>query len=389
MPALTDAELTVLGLLVEQPRHGYELERVIEDRGIRAWTALGFSSIYYVLDKLAKRGLIEATGGPRSGKSRATFQATPSGVELCADATREALTTLTPVHARVLIAMANSPGLPDAEVRSGLTTRLAAVRAQLAEVRATRARQEPLPDAAAAIFDYSEAMLTADLTWTESVLAKETAMEKYDVKKAHRALYAPPSKDFTVVDVPALQYLAVDGHGDPNTAPEYTNAVEALYGIAYSVKFASKKTLGRDFVVGPLEGLWRADDPTVFLTREKAKWDWTMMINQPDWVTEEMVREAAESVAKKKDNPALAEVRLRTLTEGTSVQILHLGSYDDETPTLHRLHDEYLPAHELTFNGDHHEIYLSDPRRTAPDKLKTVLRQPVKPLRTRSAPAES
>ena len=214
-------------------------------------------------------------------------------------------------------------------------------------------------------------------------------MEKYDVKKAHSTLYAPSSKDFTVVDVPALQYLAVDGHGDPNMAPEYTHAVEALYGIAYSVKFASKKTLGRDFVVGPLEGLWRADDPTVFLTREKAKWDWTMMINQPDWVTEEMVREAAESVAKKKDNPALARVQLRTLAEGTSVQILHLGSYDDETPTLHRLHDEYLPEHDLTFNGDHHEVYLSDPRRTAPEKLKTVLRQPVKPLRTRSAPAES
>ncbi|WP_409466459.1 GyrI-like domain-containing protein [Amycolatopsis sp. GA6-003] len=389
MPALTDAELTVLGLLVEQPRHGYELERVIEDRGIRAWTALGFSSIYYILDKLAKRGLIETTGAPRSGKSRATFQATPAGVELCADATREALAALTPVHARVLIAMANSPVLPDAEVRSGLTARLAAVREQLAEVQATRARQEPLPDAAAAIFDYSEAMLTADLTWTETVLAKETAMEKYDVKKAHRALYSPSSKDFTVVDVPALQYLAVDGHGDPNTAPEYQNAVEALYGIAYSIKFASKKNLGRDFVVGPLEGLWRADDPAVFVARDKAKWDWTMLINQPDWVTEEMVREAAESVAKKKDNPALAEVRLRTLTEGASVQILHLGSYDDETPTLHRLHDEYLPEHGLTFNGDHHEIYLSDPRRTAPDKLKTVLRQPVKPLGTRSAPAES
>ncbi|MFD2472703.1 GyrI-like domain-containing protein [Amycolatopsis silviterrae] len=388
MPALTDAELTVLGLLVEQPRHGYDLERVIEERGVRAWTALGFSSIYYVLDKLAKRGLIEATGAPRSGKSRATFQATQSGIEACADATREALTTLTPVHARVLIAMANSPVLPDAEVLSGLTARRTALRDQLAEVRATRARQEPLPSAASAIFDYSEAMLTADLTWTESVLSKETAMDKYDVKKAHRALYSPSSKDFAVVDVPALRYLAADGHGDPNTAPEYTNAVEALYGIAYAVKFASK-ALGRDFVVGPLEGLWRADDPAVFLTREKEKWDWTMLISQPDWVTEEMVQDAAARVAKKKDNPALANVQLRTLHEGTSVQILHLGSYDDETPTLNRLHHEYLPEHGLTFNGDHHEIYLSDPRRTAPEKLKTVLRQPVKPLGKRSAPAES
>nr|WP_027927980.1 GyrI-like domain-containing protein [Amycolatopsis benzoatilytica] len=203
-------------------------------------------------------------------------------------------------------------------------------------------------------------------------------MEKYDVKKAHRALYAPPKDEFSVVDVPALQYLAVDGHGDPNTAPEYVNAVEALYGVAYAVKFACKKTLGQDSVVGPLEGLWRAKDPSVFLTRRKEEWDWTMMISQPDWVTAEMVQRAVESVAKKKDNAALAKLRLRTLEEGKSVQILHVGSYDDEAPTLDRLHREYLPSHQLTFNGDHHEIYLSDPRRTAPEKLKTVLRQPVK-----------
>jgi len=375
---LTDAELTVLGLLAEQPRHGYELERVIEERGIRSWTALGFSSIYYLLDKLAKRGLIEAIAAPRSAKSRATFQVTEDGRAQCADATREALAELTPVHARVLIAMANSPGLPDADVTAGLTERLTALRGQLAEVQATRAAQEPLPSAAAAIFDYSEAMLAADLAWTEGVLTKETALEKYDVKKAHRALYAPPKDEFTVVEVPALHYLTVDGHGDPNTAPEYVHAVEALYGVAYAVKFAAKKALGQDSVVGPLEGLWRAKDPSVFLTRRKEEWDWTMMISQPDWVTEEMVQDAVASTAKKKDNPALAKLRLRTLEEGKCVQILHLGPYDDETPTLDRLHREYLPGHGLTFNGDHHEIYLSDPRRTTPEKLKTVLRQPVK-----------
>jgi DNA-binding PadR family transcriptional regulator len=379
--ALTDGELTVLGLLVEQPRHGYELERVIEERGVRAWTALGFSSIYYVLDKLAKRGLIEATSAASSGKSRATFRATAEGRELCAATTRDALTTLTPIRARVLIAMANSAGLPEADVVMGLTRRLEALRKQLAEVRTTRSGQEPLPLSASAIFDYSEAMLRADIDWTETTvnaLKKGTTMDKYDIKKAHRGLYSPPSKEFTVVDVPELRYIAVDGRGDPNTSSAYSNAVEALYRVAYTLKFTSKNALGRDFVAGPLEGLWRAEDPTVFLTRSKQAWEWTMMISRPAWITEDMVQTAIENVSKKKENPALARVRPFTLIEGTCVQILHIGSYDDETPTLDRLHNEYLPENGLTFNGDHHEIYLSDPRRTAPAKLKTVLRQPVK-----------
>ena len=203
-------------------------------------------------------------------------------------------------------------------------------------------------------------------------------MDKFDVKQAHKRLYSPPSKDFSVVDVPELRYIAVDGRGDPNTSPEYANAIEALYGVAYTLKFASKKTLGRDFVVGPLEGLWRAEDPTVFVARRKQVWEWTMMISQPDWITEEMVRSALSDVATKKSNPALDDVRPHTLVEGTCVQILHIGSYDDETPVLDRLHNHYLAENGLTFNGDHHEIYLSDARRTPPAKLRTILRQPVR-----------
>lgn len=204
-------------------------------------------------------------------------------------------------------------------------------------------------------------------------------MDKYDVKKAYRKLYAPPSKEFTVVDVPEFRYIAVDGRGDPNTSPAYASAIEALYGVAYTLKFASKNTLGHDFVVGPLEGLWRADDPSAFLTRRKDEWEWTLMINQPDWITDAMVRSAIDTVATKKDNAALDDVRVLTLAEGTCVQTLHIGPYDDEAPTLHRLHNSYFPEHGLTFNGEHHEIYLSDARRTAPAKLKTILRQPVKP----------
>lgn len=209
------------------------------------------------------------------------------------------------------------------------------------------------------------------------------ANEKYDVKRAHRELYAPRA-EFTLVEVPPMRYLAVDGHGDPNTAPEYADAIEALFGVAYTVKFRSKRELGRDLVVAPLEGLWRADDPATFVTREKSAWSWTMLISQPDWIDDALVAEAIDAVRAKGDKPALDRLRLDELHEGTCVQILHVGSYDDEAPTLARLHDEWMPQHGLTFNGDHHEIYLSDARRTAPEKLRTVLRQPVRAKSTAS-----
>ncbi|MBT2499202.1 GyrI-like domain-containing protein [Agromyces sp. ISL-38] len=202
--------------------------------------------------------------------------------------------------------------------------------------------------------------------------------EKYDVKRAHRELYSPSAREFAMVDVPPMRYLAIDGHGDPNSAQDYADAVVALYSVAYAVKFRSKREFGRDFVVAPLEGLWRADDPDVFITRDKSAWSWTMLISQPDWISEEHVGEAIAANAKA-PRPALDRLRLERIHEGTAVQILHLGSYDDETATLERLHDEWMPAHGLTFNGDHHEIYLSDPRRTSPEKLRTILRQPVRP----------
>lgn len=214
-------------------------------------------------------------------------------------------------------------------------------------------------------------------------MSAERPAEKYDVKRALKPLYSPSAKDFVVVDVPPMRYLAVDGHGDPNTAPEYARAVEALYGVAYTLKFRSKRELGRDVAVAPLEGLWRADDPAAFVARDKRAWSWTMLIAQPAWIDEPLVTDAVAAVrakAKAGDapNPALDLVQLIELDEGRAVQILHVGSYDDEAPTLARLHDEWMPAHGLTFNGDHHEIYLSDPRRTAPAKLKTILRQPVR-----------
>jgi len=204
-------------------------------------------------------------------------------------------------------------------------------------------------------------------------------MTKVDFKKELKAFYAPSKKAFEVVEVPPMQFLMIDGHGDPNTAQSYQEALEALYALAYKIKFMSKKQLGRDYVVPPLEGLWWADDMESFsVERDKSVWDWTMMIMTPEWVTDELFGQAVEQVRRGKNPAALAKIRLERYDEGLAVQILHVGSYDDEGPILARLHQEFMPANNYVENGKHHEIYLSDPRRVAPEKLKTVLRQPVK-----------
>lgn len=206
-------------------------------------------------------------------------------------------------------------------------------------------------------------------------------MSKVDFKKELKHLYRPSAKDFQLVDVPPMNFLMIDGHGDPNTDQSYSDALEALYGVAYKLKFASKKERGRDYVVPPLEGLWWAGDMDTFtVSRDKSAWDWTMMIMTPDWVSQPMFTEAVEVVGKSKDLPALEKIRLESYHEGLSVQILHIGSFDDEGPTIARLHQEYMPQNGLRENGKHHEIYLSDPRRVAPEKLRTILRQPVKRL---------
>ncbi len=178
---------------------------------------------------------------------------------------------------------------------------------------------------------------------------------KYDVRRELKKWYSPKN----------------------HTSAAYRRAVEALYAVAYTVKFASKGDLGKDFVVGPLEGLWWADDMDDFLARFKDNWQWRLLINVPDWIADDMVEDAKHTALAKKNLPAIPDVRSETLNEGTSAQVLHIGPYDDETPTLSRLHHEYLPANNLRGAGLHHEIYLSDPRKTDPAKLKTILRQPV------------
>ena len=202
-------------------------------------------------------------------------------------------------------------------------------------------------------------------------------MTRYDVKRELKQFYAPTNTDWALVDVPAQQFIAVDGRGDPNTSVDYARAVQALYAVAYTIKFTSKRTLRRDFVVAPLEGLWWSDRPEVFTTRAKDAWQWRMLISQPDWISDDLIDEAKQAAELAKNLPAIADVRRETLREGTSAQLLHVGPYDDEGPVLAKLHHEYLAANNLRMSGLHHEIYLGDPRRTEPAKLKTILRQPV------------
>ncbi|NYI77310.1 GyrI-like domain-containing protein [Nocardioides panzhihuensis] len=199
---------------------------------------------------------------------------------------------------------------------------------------------------------------------------------KTDLKKTLDS-YRARRGEFRVLEVPPLPYLMVDGHGDPNAGGEYADALAALYPVAYKLKFASKSE-GHDYVVPPLEALWWAEDMDAFTrARDKSQWDWTAMIMTPDWITAEMFDEAVARVGAKDRPASLSKVRLETLVEGTCVQTLHIGPYDDEGPVLAEMHDRFIPDQGLRLTGRHHEIYLGDPRRVEPAKLRTILRQPV------------
>ena len=206
-------------------------------------------------------------------------------------------------------------------------------------------------------------------------------MKKLDLKKQYKDLYSPSAKEISVVKVPRFNFIMVSGQIPPiisvADAPDYQAALETLYGLSYTLKFMVKRRTGTDWGVMPLEGLWWADDYSSFTARAKDEWRWTMMIMAPDFITRWMFEEAVARTGKKLGSPP-SSLRLEPYDEGLSVQILHFGSYDDEAPTIKRLHEEFIPQHGLTENGLHHEIYLSDPRKTEASKLKTILRQPVR-----------
>ncbi|MGO4834501.1 GyrI-like domain-containing protein, partial [Rhizobiaceae sp. 2RAB30] len=309
-----------------------------------------------------------------------TYRLTHAGHALHVEHTRRSIAEPEPLYPPLLLGLANWPVLDAEAGAAALAGRGVALDDLALRIKERRAAQAPLPAFVEAMFDYSLAMIAAERAWLgRARKTLEGTMDKTDFRKALKALYNPPSARFELIDVPPLTYFMVDGRGDPNTAPAYAEAVEALYAASYTLKFMSKAELSRDYVVPPLEGLWWADDMTTFVSRQKAEWSWTMMIMIPDFIDRATAERAIEAAVRKKGLPALGLVRVERLEEGRCVQIMHVGSYDEEGPVLKRLHEEFLPGNGLVESGHHHEIYLGDPRKTASEKLKTVLRQPVQP----------
>lgn len=203
-------------------------------------------------------------------------------------------------------------------------------------------------------------------------------MAKIDLKKEQKELYSPSAKTVSEVTVPPMQFIKLDGAGDPN--PQLETVMGTLFALAYTLKFALKKNVGVDYAVMPSEGLWWVDGdaaPSFDTLGDRTRWRWTLMVRQPDAVTAGMFAEAVESVRKKKNPANLDAVRFEPHEDGLAAQVLHLGPYSEEQPTIERLHAHIIESgREL--HGLHHEIYLSDPTRTAPGKLKTIIRQPMR-----------
>jgi hypothetical protein len=221
----------------------------------------------------------------------------------------------------------------------------------------------------------------ADRFWHASPAypSQEDLMDnKIDYKIALKDLYSARSDSFGLVDVPPMQFVMVDGEGDPNVSPGYSRAVNWLFTVSHGLKHEVKRKKGHDYVVPPLEGLWWADNPDDFEAGRKDRWRWSMMIMAPDVVCAEMFN-AVASKSEMKLGDAPTSLRLDTFHEGLSMQHLHVGTYEAEGPKLNELYSKIMPAQKLIRNGHHHEIYLSDARRTEAKKLRTILRQPVRP----------
>ena len=201
--------------------------------------------------------------------------------------------------------------------------------------------------------------------------------DKLDFKKSLKSFYAPKNSEFQLVELPALRYLAIDGIGAPES-DEFSLAIQAIYSTAYPLKFISKAATGKDYAVPPLEALWWADDYSAFTLNERKSWKWTLLSIVPDWITQEHLN-AAITKSLAKGNGRAAHIEFRLIEEGLSYQALYTGPFSGEGSVLANLHDVVMPESGYTFNGLHHEIYLSDMRRTDPEKFKTILRQPVKP----------
>jgi hypothetical protein len=201
-------------------------------------------------------------------------------------------------------------------------------------------------------------------------------LTKIDLKKENKEIYYPSSKKVEILDLPEMKFLMIDGKGDPNTSKEYKDAMETIFPISYKTKFISKKENSQDYVVMPLEGLWWVDNMEEFSLENRNSWKWTVMIRQPPFISKDIINKAITDIEKKKNLPSMSKIYLKSFKEGKAVQIMHIGPYgESESPTVQKLH-EYIENNGYKSRGKHHEIYISDIRRTKPERLRTIIRQP-------------
>ena len=300
---MTNAEAAILSLVVEQPRHGYEIEAVIAERGMRDWTEVGFSSIYYLLKKLEDRGFVVRTTcseGSR-GPARVVYRATEAGVAALRAATIEALSVPQPGDAPFLLGLSNLPLLAPEEVRAALDDYRRALETKQAELAARRSKAGPdAPFFVTAMFDRSLALIRAELVWLsqfEAQYVQEEASAMTEPVSFPPVLFKA-RKEPEIVEVPDTWCLTLSGTGAPES-PEFQQAVEALYGLAYTLKF-QQKAAGRDFKVPPLEGLWWTERPEAFAETPRDQWQWQLLIRMPDGIPEAQVAAAREQAADRK-----------------------------------------------------------------------------------------
>jgi DNA-binding PadR family transcriptional regulator len=350
---MTNAELAVLSLVVETPRHAYEIEQVVAERGMRDWTDVGFSSIYYVLGKMERAGLVEGHSDDTASKgpARRVYSPTPKGFSVWTEASLAALST-TQAKMPFLLGLANLPGLPADRALEAARACQAVLDERLRAVRAKRRSLEQVEWFVDEVFDYSEHSLQSGRDWVAAFVKRfEKRSEAREMPKKMK----PFVPEFA--EMPAVTMAVVHTVGDPTVVG--ATVFPALYGAVYSLKFALKKQ-GVDYKVGPPCARWFGGADWMTIPREKWEAAWAIPI--PESTT--------ELVQKDQKTP----VTIEPWEYGSVAQILHVGTYAEEEPTIRQLHD-FIAAEGYEIAGPHEEEYLSSPAAKAP---KTVIRYQVR-----------
>ncbi|MFQ6083184.1 MAG: helix-turn-helix transcriptional regulator [Candidatus Aminicenantia bacterium] len=385
MNRLSNVEIAILGLVAEKPRYGYEIEAVIEERGMREWTDIGFSSIYYVLSKLEKEGLLESKIEQRgSTPFRRIYRINKKGKETLKKEIVRLISNPKKTHSELDLGISNLPCLSKKEVIISLKKYIESLIQRKKHVEETFKRQEgeKLPFFVQALFIHSLSHIETEIRWVNEFIEIVNQkykkggkiMKKLDLTKEYKTYYIAKTVP-EIVEFSEGHFLTIEGKGAP-AGREFMAKMKALYTLAYGIKMAMKKE-GKDFTVTKLEGLWWVDSDKPYLEVPREEWQWKLLIRQPEFIISEIVERAKSKVIKKKGIEFVKDIKLEKITEGKCVQILHIGPYSTESESWEKMR-KLMEEKNLVENGLHHEIYLTDPRRVPEEKYRTILRQPVK-----------